>query len=403
MNSITTASLINNQLPHTLFTGKTLDDKSSTFYIKETLKKDKIEEPLQKYKFQIAPLENELFECLNLIPGEDIVSEDMPIIGEENKNYYLHLFRTAKPDPNKENFFFIHGIFSSGLHFIWLIPYLIKRYNIFITDTIGMGFSARPQRKFTSAVDCENYFINIYHVIIKNIFFKGRFDIKEEYYLCGHSLGGLFASRYMLKYPKGIKKVLLLSPAGITDYRIPGTIMDRDMSCGVYCASVIITPLVWPCRLTIQNVYRCCCFRCLIKKYFKFPKIKIEKIDKKEIKKNPDGSEFIVDVKKIYTILNKLLILSLKYPDDLYDCAFELFRVPPPATVLPIENTLLEDNKIETIIAFGDEDIMDQTGAYRLRRANPKLYKVYTVKGGHSFAMENPKELCTIIGQHFEE
>ena len=47
---------------------------------------------------------------------------------------------------------------------------------------------------------------------------------------------------------------------------------------------------------------------------------------------------------------------------------------------------------------------MEKTGAYRLCHANQKLYKVYTVsKGGHSFAMENPEELCSIIGQHFEE
>ena len=52
-------------------------------------------------------------------------------------------------------------------------------------------------------------------------------------------MGGFFASRYMLKYPKGIKKVLLLSPAGITDYRIPGTTMAKDVGCGTYCASVI--------------------------------------------------------------------------------------------------------------------------------------------------------------------
>ena len=63
--------------------------------------------------------------------------------------------------------------------------------------------------------------INIFHLIINNIFFKGKFNIKKDYYLCGHSLGYFFASRYMLKYPKGIKKVLLLSQAGITDYRIP--------------------------------------------------------------------------------------------------------------------------------------------------------------------------------------
>ncbi len=402
MNNLTASSLISNQISQTFnnYRRSSADDKSSTFYIKEEIKNDIIYEPLEKYKSQVLPLEKELFECLNLKFGEDIISEDMPLIGKEHENYYLHLIRTANPDPNKENFFLIHGFLSSGLHFLCLIPYLIKRYNIFIRDTIGMGLSARPQKKFTSAIDCENYFINIYHLIIKNIFFKRRFDIKEEYYLCGHSLGGLFASRYMLKYPKGIKKVLLLSPAGITDYRIPGTIMERDLGCGGYCASVICTSLVWPCHLRVQNVYRCCCFHSLIKKNYRFSNIKI---DEKEIQKNPDGSEFKVDVEKINTILSKLAILSLEYPDDLYDCAFDLFGIPPPAAYLPIEKIILEYNKIETIIVFGEKDWMEKTGAYRLCHANPKLYKVYTVKGGHSFAMENPKELCTIIGQHFEE
>jgi pimeloyl-ACP methyl ester carboxylesterase len=401
MNNITASTLIKNQITHSIFKREALDDSSSTFYIEERLKNDKIKEPLQKYKSQIIPLENELFKCLNLIPGEDIISEDMPLIGDDHNNYYLHLFRTAKPDPNKENFFFIHGFLSSGLHFLCLIPYLIKRYNIFIPDTIGMGLSARPQKKFYTAVDCENYFINIYHLTIKNIIFKGRFNIKQEYYLCGHSLGGFFASRYMLKYPQGIKKVLLLSPAGITDYRIPGTTMNRDIGCGLYCASIFCTTLVWPCNVRVQNLYRCCCFHNLIKKNYQNYSFNI---DQEEIKKNPDGSDFKVDEEKIGIILGKLAILSLEYPNDLYDCAFKLFGIPPPAAYLPIEKILMEYNKIETIIVFGEKDWMDKKGAYRLCRFNPNLYKVYTVRNaGHSFAMENPKELCYIIGQHFEE
>ena len=93
-----------------------------------------------------------------------------------------------------------------------------------------MGLSSRTKVKFTSPKQCEEYFLNIYHLVIKNIFFKGKFNIKKEYYLCGHSLGGFFASRYLLKYPKGIKKLLLLSPAGITDYRIPGTYIQKETS-----------------------------------------------------------------------------------------------------------------------------------------------------------------------------
>lgn len=375
------------------------DDKSSTYYIKETLKYDKINDPLSELKSQVFPLEKELFECFNLEWGEEIISEDIPLIDENHNNYYLHLFRTAKPDPQKENFFLIHGFLSSGLHFICLVPFLIKRYNIFITDTIGMGLSSRPQIKFTSPKQCEDYFINIYHIIIKGIFFKNRFNIKKEYYLCGHSLGGFIASRYSLKYPQGIKKLLLLSPAGITDYRKPGTSMTRYTSCGFYCASVICPSLVWPCKLRPQSLYKCCCCHNCIKKnygtyYFS--------VDGSEIKNNPDGSKFNVNIEKISLILRQLAVLSLDYPDDLYKCAYYLFGNPPPAAYFPIEDILLNFNKIPIIFVFGENDWMDREGAYRLASYDKEKYKVFTVPiGGHSFAMTNPKELSLIIDQYF--
>ena len=61
-------------------------------------------------------------------------------------------------------------------------------------------------------------------------------------------------------------------------------------------------------------------------------------------------------------------------------------------------------NKIPIIFAFGEKDWMDRVGAYRLSKFDPTKYKIFTIsKGGHSFAYENPKELCSIIGQYFEE
>ena len=375
-----------------------IDDKSSTYYIKEKIKNDKIREPLERYKSQVYPVEKELFKSLNLEWGEDIITEDVPLIDENKNNYYMHFFRTAKPSPNKENFFLIHGFLSSGLHFLCLIPYLIKRFNIFIPDTIGMGLSARPKKKFISAYQCEEYFINIYHLVIKDIFFKGKFNIKKEFYLCGHSLGGFFASRYMLKYPKGIKKLLLLSPAGITDYRIPGTVMQRKQS--DFCFAIFCPTLVWPCKLRVQSLYRCCCCHNLIEKYYG---TYYYTIDESEIKKNPDGSNFKIDKDKISLLLRKLTILSLDYPNDLYKCAYYLFGNPPPAAFFPIERRLMESNNIQIIFVYGEKDWIDKMGAYRLCHYNPNIYKIFTVsKSGHSFAMENPKELSAIIEQYFE-
>ena len=369
-------------------------------FIKESIKNDRVLVPFPEIKEETFKLEKELFECLNLQWGIDIITEDIPLI--HNKNYYyMHLVRTAKPDPNKNNFLFIHGFISSNLHFLGILPYIIKRYNVFIPDTIGMGLSSRPQIKFTSPIQCEDYFIGIYHLFIKSLFFEGRFNIKKEYYLCGHSLGGFLSSRYMLRFPLGIKKVLLLSPAGITDYNIPGTNFYQDNSCCFYCSAVCCPTFVWPCRLRVQSLYNCfICHNC-IKKYYGLMTISL---DESEIKKNKDGSKFMINYERIRQIIKLLTIISLDYPEDLYRCVYYLFKTPPPAAYFPIEKSIKNYNNIPIIFCFGENDWMDRIGAYRLSKFDPIKYKTFTVsKGGHSFAYENPKELCSIISQYFEE
>ena len=371
--------------------------RNSIQIIKTEIKNNYIQEPLEKYESQVFPLEKELFENLNLVWGEDIISENIPLI--EDKNYYCHLVRTAKPDYDKDNFFLIHGFLSSGIHFISILPYLIKHYNVFIPDTIGMGLSSRPQVEFSSPIDCEEYFLKIYHVIIERIFFENKFNIKKEYYLCGHSLGGFFASRYMLKYPKGIKKVLLLSPCGITDYHIKNTNMDPESCSCIFCIKITFPSLFWPCKLRVQSFYNCCCFHNIVKRVYGNY---IFKIDEKEIKKNKDGSKFKVDENKMRYIIKKLAILSLDYPNDLYDCIYYIFTMPPPAVLLPIEVKLANTNTKEIIFVFGKDDFMDKTGAYRLSKFNPERYKYFTLSyGGHSFALVNPRELADIIREFF--
>ena len=389
-------NIINNQMLNSRRKSST-DEKISIKIIKEQLKTATIEEPLDLYKSQIMPLEKELFENINLEWGVDIISEDIPLT-DINQKYYCHLIRTANPDPNKDNFFLIHGMFSSGMHFFSLIPYLIKRYNIFIPDTIGMGLSSRPQVEFTSAVQCEEYFLSTYHIIIENIFFGKKFNIKKEYYLCGHSLGGLIASKYMLKYPKGIKKALLLSPIGITDYRNRGTNMSPNISCKFYCG-LILSNLCWPCKINARCLYKNCCFGNSIKNFFMDYNIYI---DKNEIKKNKDGTEFDVNEKRIKDVMGKLGVISLEYPDDLYNCAYYLFTNPPVASLIPIENSLVYLNTIDIVFVYGKDDWMDKIGAYRLNQYNPNRYRIYTTnEGGHSFALEKPKELYWILEQYF--
>ena len=401
-HEITTTNLINNQNLNNTNVLKTIEEElNSTFNIKQNHKNDIIIEPLPEYKNKIISLEKELFQNINLEWGVDIISEDVPLIDKNDNRYYIHMLRTPYPDPNKDNFLLIHGFLSSSLHFICILPYLIKRYNVFIPDTIGMGLSSRPQIQFTSPIQCETYFLDIYHIFITDLFFRGRFNIKNEYYLCGHSLGGFIASRYMLKYPKGIKKVLLLSPAGITDYNIPGTSFFQNTKCCWYCAIVCCPTFVWPCKLRLQRAYKCLCCHDKIKQAYGNKKIHF---DENEIKRNPDGSKFNLNYPKISFILKELTGLSLDYPKDLYKCAYYIFGVPPPAAFIPIEKAIMSKNKINVIFVFGEKDWMDRIGAYRLANFDPVKYKVFTVSNaGHSFARQNPEELALIIGNFFSE
>ena len=399
-NNTNTSLIFQKQLSSGIPLPPVLYKKSQTIYQKESRMGDTVLDPLSEQREEVFLLEKELYECINLKWGIDIISEDVPIIDGNNENYYIHLLRTAKPDPNKENFLLIHGFLSSNLHFIGILSYLIKRYNVFLPDTIGMGLSARPQINFTSPIQCEDYFIGIYHLFIKSLFFENRFKIKKEYYLCGHSLGGFIASRYMLLYPQGIKKALLLSPAGITDYNIPGTSLFQHTGCCFYCSAVCCPTFVWPCRLRVQSLYNCCiCHNCIKNTYG----VMGLNLDESEIKKNKDGSDFTVDYHKLSEIIKKITIISLDYPRDLYRCAYYLFKAPPPAAFYPIERKIMYQNKIPIIFCFGENDWMDRVGAYRLSKYDPKKYKVFTIsKGGHSFTYENPKELCQIIGEFFE-
>ena len=128
------------------------------------------------------------------------------------------------------------------------------------------------------------------------------------------------------------------------------------------------------------------------------------KLDESEIKLNKDGTKFNVDYEKLRKIIKELTIMSLDYPTDLYKCAYYLFKTPPPAAFFPVEKKIMYYNRVPIIFVFGQYDWMDRVGAYRLSKYNPELYKVFTVSnGGHSFAYENPKELCSIIGQYFDE
>ena len=362
-----------------------------------TINPYKVKIPKDKIKEQIIPLEQELFSLLNINYGEEIIYEDFELVSG-NQDYYVHLLRTANLNPNKENFLLIHGFLSSSTHFLSVLPFLLQRYNVFIPDTIGMGLSSRPQVKFNSPQHCEEYFIEMIYIIVKKIIFSGNYNIKNDYYIGGHSLGGFMVSHYILKYPKGIKKVLLLSAAGITDYHIKGTDIHKEAG-SLFGCMLSFFGFCWACKPRLQCCYKWCCCKKLIKSFMETYSVTI---DKEYIKKNKDGTNFELNIDRINYLLGQLSKLTLDFPDDIYKCMYYIFTPPPPASVNPVELQLLYDSKLSCIFVYGENDWMDRTGAFRLCQRDRNRFKLYIIRNsGHSFAMENPRELINILQLYF--
>ena len=364
----------------------------------ETIKKIKaVEIPGEAMKQRIVQLEKQLFKLMNIEYGQEIIYEDFILINN-NENYYVHLLRTANLDPNKENFLLIHGFLSSSTHFLSVLPYLLLKYNVFIPDTIGMGLSSRPQIDFKSPKECENYFIEIIYILVKKIFFSKKYNIKNEFYIGGHSLGGFMVSHYIIKYPQGIKKVLLLSAAGITDYRIPGTNIHKEAG-RLFGCILSFLGCCWACKPRIQCCYRCICCTQFIKTFMETYSVTI---DQTYIKNKEDGSPFIVDVNKVNFVLGQLSKLTLDFPDDIYKCMYYIFTLPPPASVNPVEMQLLKHSNLSCVFVYGENDWMDRTGAFRLSGIDRDRFKMFIVSNsGHSFAMQNPKQLINILQAYF--
>lgn len=69
-----------------------------------------------------------------------------------------------------------------------------------------------------SPQDCINYFVNYLEIwrqkLSKNVLKKDLTD----FFLMGHSFGGCVAGHYSYKHPEKVKKLILMSPIGISGY-----------------------------------------------------------------------------------------------------------------------------------------------------------------------------------------
>lgn len=101
----------------------------------------------------------------------------------------------------------IHGLLDSAFGFRKIVPYLDKKYKLYLIDIPGFGKSKLPLIKYLYQVD-------IFSKMIYKFFQKLDLD---NIVLCGHSMGGLIAQHLTIHDSnwKRIEKLVLLSSGGI--------------------------------------------------------------------------------------------------------------------------------------------------------------------------------------------
>ncbi len=100
----------------------------------------------------------------------------------------------------------IHGLGSNAGFWRYNIPELSKSNRVIAIDLPGYGKSSKGDYKYN---------ISFFSETLK--FFFDKLKIKN-FYLAGHSMGGQICIEFALKYPEYVKKLILISPAGVEPF-----------------------------------------------------------------------------------------------------------------------------------------------------------------------------------------
>ena len=119
---------------------------------------------------------------------------------------YYDIFNCSSDRPT---ILLLHGLGGSADRWTKIIPALSSKYRLIIPDIIGFGYSEKPHVEYT-----VDFFID---------FLKKFLDILNisDLIIIGSSFGGLLALEYAIKYNYMVKKLVLVSPAGMMRYVSP--------------------------------------------------------------------------------------------------------------------------------------------------------------------------------------
>lgn len=205
--------------------------------------------------------------------AEDFIIRNVSI---DDSGNYIRTIEAGMSNP--EVMVLIHGYGGSGIMFWKIMKPLAEKYHLVMIDIIGMGGSSRPNFAVKDQSEADDFLV-MWLEAWRQKFVPGGLT---GFILAGHSFGGYVAGLYACRYHSHIKKLLMLSPVGVTtrgpDFNLDAHIERRMRKvrrppprCCFKCIMCTANK-IWGCHCSPFKIMRCCgrcCVAPLMKNYIR--------------------------------------------------------------------------------------------------------------------------------------
>jgi len=329
----------------------------------------RLSRPKRPTNINVYHLEEKVLELSGLKVGKEISVFNVPI-NYKGENY-IHTIRAG--DSNQV-LTLLHGYGGTGVLFYPILKELSKKYQVYCIDLLGMGLSSRPSFDCKTTEESIDFFVESLE--------KWREALGiERFYLGGHSFGGYIGAHYAMRHPSRVKKLLMLSPVGVTKHEEVFVKEDARKK-----THILVRPLFdvymkfWDEQMTFTSISQNSpmLFDFLLKRFvsgrFGLPK-------------------------EVATPIYEYLGETFKLPESSEKALHYILSPARLRARLPLEDLMLKYLTVPTVVYYGDHDWMDPVGAYRIARDHKKPnFEVRVVKNaGHQLIIENPEEVVKNI------
>ena len=321
--------------------------------------------------------ESRLIELIG-IDSSEYFSRDLLL--DDGENLHVCFFKKVEPiftEFSCNVIIFIHGYAGWGTYFYRMIKILMNTHYIITFDLPGFGFSSRYDKQiFTCQSSCIDFFINRINQLVEKLSL-------ERFILIGHSLGGYLSGHYVDKYLSRIKKLILLSPAGIIPPREnekeiwKNKIAAKNKLIGLFADRItknIFDQKRSPFEYLIKPI-----IPIVVKKYIKNRKLGIEVSEEKE--------------------MAEIQTYFLSQTQEAEKCIGYIFRYGSRSET-PVINVFKKNWNFNSniLILYGDNDQMDfNSDKLEIQKYNLKIKVDFIEESDHQLIFQQPQKTVNKI------